>query len=98
VVLLLHLDILLATLKIDTLATLTATLALTVCARLRIPAVTLARRLLQEYDLLNPQTYKILLPSPTELPFLDLKLYCSYQCTQCKYMLLKSKSGFGLMN
>jgi hypothetical protein len=47
-------------------------------ARSRIPAVTLARRLLQKHDLLNPQTYKILLLSPTELPLLDLKLHCSY--------------------
>jgi hypothetical protein len=67
-------------------------------ARSRIPAVTLARRLLQKYDLLDPQTHKIPLPSPTEPPLPDLKLHCGYQCTRCEYVLLKSKSGFRLMD
>ena len=60
-------------------------------------ATALARRLQEKFDILNPRTCKIPLPSPTDLALPDLKLYRGYQCSRCLYILSKTKTGHETM-
>ncbi|KAK7177913.1 hypothetical protein PSPO01_16037 [Paraphaeosphaeria sporulosa] len=62
-------------------------------SRSQRPATALARRLEEKYDILNPRTCKIPLPSPTEPPLPDLKLYRGYKCSRCTYILSKTKTA-----
>lgn len=60
-------------------------------------ATALARRLQEKFDILNPRTCKIPLPSPTDPALPDLKLYRGYQCSRCPYILSKTKTGHETM-
>lgn len=50
-----------------------------------------------KFDILNPRTCKIPLPSPTDPALPDLKLYRGYKCSRCPYILSKTKTGHGTM-
>jgi hypothetical protein len=56
-------------------------------------AATLATRLKEEHDLLDPTTSIIPRPLPTKPPFPDLKLYRGYQCTRCDFTRTKTKTA-----
>lgn len=56
-------------------------------------AVSLARRLHEKYDILDPSTCKVVLSSPTEPPLLELKLYRGHECSRCTLSLSAIKSA-----
>jgi hypothetical protein len=59
------------------------------------PATTLAD-LLQEqekHNLLDPRHVKIPIPSPTEPPLPELKLYRGYQCSRCNFVVTRTKEA-----
>ncbi|KAK7177715.1 hypothetical protein PSPO01_16237 [Paraphaeosphaeria sporulosa] len=58
--------------------------------RARQPAVAIARRLQEKYNLLDPKTHRIPV-RPKTLP--DLKLYRGYRCSRCEFVLSKTKSA-----
>jgi hypothetical protein len=61
-------------------------------------AATLATRLKEEHDLLDPTTSIILRPLPAKPPFPNLKLYRGYQCTRCDFTRTKTKTALREIN
>jgi hypothetical protein len=61
-------------------------------------AATIASRLKDEYNLLDPTTDIIPRPLPTKPPFPSLKLYRGYQCTRCDFIRTKTKTALREMN
>lgn len=57
----------------------------------------LARRLQEQFDLLDPKTCKIPLPSPMDPALPDLKLYHGYQYSRYLCILSKTKTGHETM-
>jgi hypothetical protein len=55
------------------------------------PAARLAKRLREEFDILDPAKDRIPVPLPTEASVPFLKLYRGYKCTRCDYVLPERK-------
>ncbi|KAH5618970.1 hypothetical protein HBI23_245980 [Parastagonospora nodorum] len=61
--------------------------------RVQKAAKIIADCLKEKYSLLDPRTYVISRPLPTDPPLPDLKLYRGYQCSRCDYVVSRSKSS-----
>lgn len=67
-------------------------------SRSKKPAARLAKRLREEFDILDPAKDKIPVPLPTEAPVPFLKLYRGYRCTRCDYVLPEGKRAQSSIN
>jgi hypothetical protein len=57
------------------------------------PAELLANYLCEQFQLLDPATAKIPMPSLTDPPIPELQLHRGYQCTRCKFIRLQTKTA-----